>query len=195
MCELLPQVQTIRINVIDADDLPLLKHLFIIQQRDRVAASELAAILNRNELVALHCRPRQPRRILLQIDRGSPVGHKDFTEPTKHRVFGLQVAMDHAFRVSKSDRIGNLHENLKVLLASLFAYGRVPSGALHQLHRIEQHAALVRTQFVDRYDVRVIQVGCNLGFVQESTTCLFILLKTRLGHLERNDSVDRCLPS
>ena len=103
----------------------------------------------------------------VHIDGETPVHHKHFTERAEHDVFGFQVAVDDVAIMSKCNGIADLHEDLDILLAGFVQNGVFPRRSIDHLHRIEQSSVVVGAHFMNRNNVRMIQIACDLSFIKE----------------------------
>ena len=123
----------------------------------------------------------------------APVHHQHFAEVAEHDVLGLQVAMDHAARVSERHGVRHLHKNLDVLRQTLFLQNLDPRRPLDALHRVEERARLVRAQIVDGDDIRMIEVAGYDGFGEEFLALVGVARHVAADHLDRHGAIDRGL--
>ena len=123
----------------------------------------------------------------------APVHHEDFSEVTEHRVFGLQVAVNDAARVSKRDGIGCPRQDVQVLTRRLFTNDVQPRRSLHFLHRVEKCLVRTRTDIVNGHDVRVIELASHDRFRQKLRSLLFVPGRLRFEHLQSDVTIDRPL--
>lgn len=115
-------------------------------------------------------------------------------------VLGLYVAMDDALAVCEVERAGDVSDNPNRLVDCQHLLSRKTVAqrfTLHERHDIEQRAGCV-SRIVQRQDVRVLQVGGDLDFLEEAF-CAERRSQLGLEHLERdlpvvpqvNSEVDR----
>ena len=102
--------------------------------------------------------------------------------------------MDDAPRMGKRDRIRDAHQDPQILRQGRGLDDFRPGRAAHPFHGVEQRAGIVRTEIVDRHDVRVFQITRHDGLRQELGAVVRIVLDLRFQHLERDGAIDGRLP-
>ena len=129
--------------------------------------------------------------------REPPVHHEHFAELAHHDVLRLQVAVNHAARVRKRHGIAHLAEHpeqppdavllrrVRHAVADVLEDG-LQRAALHELHRVKRAALVVRTEVVDRHDVRMRQLREHGGLAHEAPAFLLRGRRPELHHLERD---------
>ena len=97
------------------------------------------------------------------------VGHVGIAVPVEQDVRGLQVAVEESLAVRMVDGAGHDRDQPRGgagIVAEPLGLPR-QAAAIHELHA-EERPIFVLAHLIDRHDVRVIQVGRELGLAEES---------------------------
>ena len=91
----------------------------------------------------------------------TPVQHKHFTELTQHNVFGLKIAIDHALMMSVRNCVAHLVKDVQIFLQRHFPDAFVPRNPVNSLHHIIRQTVGGLSQFVDRNNIGMHEVGSD----------------------------------
>ncbi len=102
----------------------------------------------------------------------APIQHHRLAELADHDVVGLDVAVDHAARVSESDRLAHVPEGAQQLeplfqrLAGLELAGQ--GVAAHEAHGVVEGAVLAAAHLVHRHDAGVLELAGHPRLAQKT---------------------------
>ena len=98
--------------------------------------------------------------------------------------------MNDAMCVSVADRLGDFLDNPggSGWISESAAFELAESGALNKAHRVKMLAA-DRTNFVDRHNTRMLQLGGRLSLAAETLDFFVACKLTGKNHLQGNDAI------
>ena len=126
-----------------------------------------------------------------------PVEHEYFAVLSDHDIGRLEIPVDHPVGVCECDRVAGFLKNRqessqRILLdefrlaAADFIQDIPERHALHILHRIKGVAAYVLAQFVNRHDIRMLQLRRDLRLADKTLPVFRIEPTARQQDLQRN---------
>ena len=133
----------------------------------------------------------------------APVEHQRFTELTDHDVERLQVAMQHPFFVSKTDRLANGDELPQQSREGEIACGTVARQRVHgldlffqivsshQFHRIERSSVFLISDVINWHDSRMLKLAGDLSLFDKAFDNRLISERLRQQLFERHFAANR----